>query len=215
MHFTPPEAVASLPRMTEFPTGACRAGAADAVRDRADARTGASADGIAVAGCAAPGRSGAARLAEGAGPAAPVLDCGCGTGLSGATPGAAGSAVIDGIGLSPGRLARAGARGLRRRRIATAPDQASAAGGCGANAACGVLAPGCASFPAREALVAGMDRGAILARTLNDPARADPAFAGSIPALAGSGRVRLRRPERSAHRTRGGIGAVVSVLDRL
>ncbi|MBT8416482.1 MAG: methyltransferase domain-containing protein, partial [Silicimonas sp.] len=63
-------------------------------------------------GYATPGRIAMALRRSGANPDKPVLDFGCGTGLSGLALKATGFAQIDGTDISPEMIAKAEARGI-------------------------------------------------------------------------------------------------------
>lgn len=169
---------------------------------------------IADNGYATPARAAAALAAQSANLAAPVLDVGCGTGLSGLALTAAGFATVDGTDLSPEMLARAEARAVYRRLFpGDLADPLPVGPGAYANAAAvGVLGPGHAPPATVDAVLAILPSGGCLALSLNDHALADPAFPGRIERLVADGAAELVFRQHGPHLPGIGLEATVFVL---
>lgn len=108
---------------------------------------------------------------------APLLDYGCGTGLSGAAFRAAGFEAIDGADVSEGMLAQARHRGAHRHLFHVAPDapfRGIEVPSYGAVACVGVIGAGAAPFTLFETVLGAMAPGALFVLSLNDHALADP-----------------------------------------
>jgi predicted TPR repeat methyltransferase len=170
-------------------------------------------DEIAEAGYATPARVAAALRAAGAEPTRPVLDFGCGTGISGAALRAAGFEVCDGVDLTPEMLALAEAKGLYRRLTVIGPDEAPPAG-YATIAAIGVVGPGAAPLAVLDRLVAALPEGGLLGFSFNDHALSEPAYAGALPALERAGRVRVISEERGDHLPGIDVKSTVYVLEK-
>lgn len=170
---------------------------------------------IAENGYATPGRC-AAALAAVADLAAPVLDIGCGTGLSGLALKMAGFATVDGTDLSAEMLARAEARGVYRRLFAGDLNEPLpvAPGAYGAMAAVGVISPGHAPPETVDAVLARLAPGGTFVFSLNDHALAEPAFAGKADEVAAAGAADLVFREHGPHLPGIGLESTVFVLRR-
>ena len=132
---------------------------------------------VAENGYATPGR--VAEALAGALPDrdAPVLDIGCGTGLSGLALRAAGFTTIDGADVSAEMLARAEAKGAYRALRRIDPDAPLAwvsPGDHAAIVACGVIGAGAAPYSLFDACLEALGPGGLFALSLNDHALADP-----------------------------------------
>ena len=103
-------------------------------------------------GYVTPARCAEALLAAGADPKAPVLDFGCGTGLSGLALRLAGFEMIDGRDLSEGMLAKARDKGVYRDLAPIGPE-GPVPTGYAAIAAIGVVSPGAAPLPVLDRLI--------------------------------------------------------------
>lgn len=140
-------------------------------------------------GYVTPQRCAAALISVGVDPSQPILDIGCGTGVSGAALAEAGFSVIDGVDPSSQMLARAKAKGLYRAVAEidplaplTAPSEAYA------NAmAAGVLSPGLAPPETLDQILEFLPRGGRVAFSLNDHAIADGAHIGRLNDLIDGG----------------------------
>jgi predicted TPR repeat methyltransferase len=173
-------------------------------------------DDLALAGYATPARVAAALAAAGADPGAPVLDFGCGTGLSGVALRAAGFATVDGWDVSPKMLGAAAARGVYR-ALATIDPAAplpAAAGAYGAVASTGAFGPGHAPPEAIDALLGLLPPGGLMAFNLNDRTLAEPGWTGRVNEWVDCGRAEVAFKEHGPHLPGAGVGATVYVLRR-
>jgi predicted TPR repeat methyltransferase len=119
------------------------------------------------AGYATQGRVAEALAAAGADTAAPVLDFGCGTGLSGEALQAAGFAVIDGTDISAAMLDVAAQKALYRSLWVSEPG-APVPQGYAAIVATGVVSLGAAPPETLDTLIAALPPGGLLAFSYND-----------------------------------------------
>ncbi|WP_299675062.1 methyltransferase domain-containing protein [uncultured Roseobacter sp.] len=146
----------------------------------------------------------------------PVLDFGCGTGLSGLALKLAGFETIDGVDLSPDMLAQAEAKRLYRTLTvidADAPlpvDLANYA----AIAAIGVIGAGAAPISVFDDLMRGMAPGALLVLSLNDHALQDRANEGRICEWVDCAAARLLFRESGPHLPGIGLNSNVYVLEK-
>lgn len=136
-------------------------------------------------GYATPPRCAAALAEFAADHNQPVIDIGCGTGLSGAALRAAGFPVVDGWDPSGEMLAGAKLKGIYRALIQTDPTAPfEAPDGTYANAmAAGVLSPGLAPPESFDQVLAFLPVGGCFAFSLNDHAIEDGAHVGRINEL--------------------------------
>lgn len=167
-------------------------------------------------GYAAPART-AAALARYAGDLrAPVLDLGCGAGLSGAALRDAGFAAVDGADFAPRMLQAAKARGVYRDLLLTdLSDPLPAAPGQYANmAAIGVFSPGHAPASLIAQVLAALPRGGCFAFTLNEHAMKDAEYGGRMRELLDTGYASLLFKELGPHVPGIGLKAEVWVMRR-
>ncbi|TNF57388.1 MAG: methyltransferase domain-containing protein, partial [Rhodobacteraceae bacterium] len=151
-------------------------------------------------GYATPGRC-AAALARYVARDAPILDFGCGTGLSGLALRAAGFTTIDGIDLSADMLAQARAKGLYRHlaQVEAGAPLAHRPGAYAAIAAIGVIGAGAAPISVFDSLMKGLAPGGHLVFSFNDHALADPANEGRVNEWIDCGAARLLVRENGPH----------------
>ena len=148
-------------------------------------------------------------------PRAPVLDYGCGTGLSGIALHQAGLSCLDGTDITPQMLAKAEARGLYRKTWLSEPGVLSfGRGAYRAITAIGVVSLGAAPADLLGALVAKLGTGDLLALSFNDPTLADASYADALGAEVGAGRVEVVFREHGPHLDDVGMGSDVIVLRR-
>jgi predicted TPR repeat methyltransferase len=171
---------------------------------------------VALAGYATPARVAAALVAAGADRAAPVLDFGCGTGLSGRALRDAGFATIDGWDVSPGMVEAAAARGVYRRLavIEAAGPPPAGPGAYAAVAAAGAFGPGHAPPEAIDALLRLLPPGGLMAFNLNDRTLAEPGWTGRVNEWVDCGGAEILAKEHGPHLPGAGVGATVFVLRR-
>lgn len=166
-------------------------------------------------GYATPGRCAAALARFAADPAQPVLDYGCGTGLSGLALRMAGFTVIDGVDVSPPMIRQAAARpGVYRRTVlGSLPDPLATVPGPYANAAAiGVISTGHAPPATVDALLARLPAGGCLVFSLNDHALAVPEFPAKVEEVVASGIADCPFREHGPHLPGIGLEATVYLL---
>ena len=128
-------------------------------------------------GYATPGRCAAALAQFSKDQSGPVLDFGCGTGLSGLALTLAGFTVIDGVDLSADMIAQAADKGCYRttQQIEAGAPFGHAPGDYAAIAAIGVIGAGAAPIAVFDQLMKGLGRKGLLVFSFNDHALEDPA----------------------------------------
>jgi len=107
----------------------------------------------------------------------PILDFGCGTGLSGLALKLAGFTTIDGVDLSADMLAQANDKGVYRtlHHIEAGASLAHAPGDYAAIAAIGVIGAGAAPISVFDTLMESLGKGGFLVFSFNDHALEDKA----------------------------------------
>ena len=148
---------------------------------------------------------------------APVLDFGCGTGLSGLALRTAGFSVIDGVDLSGAMLDIARARDGIYRTVTQVTVDAPFPHPSGTHThaiAAGVISPDHAPPETAEAILQRLAPGGTLVFSLNDHALSFPEFANMPGEIAASGQAKLSFEERGPHLPGIGLEAVVFGLTR-
>ena len=165
---------------------------------------------------AAPDRVARALAAHATDPAAPLLDVGCGTGVSGAALQAAGFSCLDGVDFSPEMLARAAVKGVYRQLL-----QADLAGpwpfapGSHANiTAVGAIIPHHLPAAVLARAAEALPPGGCLAFSFSDHAHADPDYSRALAVLLDGGTVEPVFREWGPHLPEEGTRAEVLVLRR-
>lgn len=146
----------------------------------------------------------------------PIMDLGCGTGLSGLALKAAGFAVIDGFDLSDGMLEEARDKGLYR-ALATADlsKPLEMPEGVYANAAAiGCVSPEYMPPTVIDQILGKLPSGGCLSFSVNDHAAADGTIRGRIHELIDCGWAELLFREYGDHIPKIGLNATVYVLRR-
>lgn len=169
-------------------------------------------------GYVTPGRCAAALADCVADRGAPLLDLGCGTGLSGLAFRDAGFTCIDGTDFSQEMLACARTKdGLYRNLISGDLNEPlpGAPGDYGNIAAVGVFSPGHAPPEMIDAVMERLPVGGCFVFSLNDHALAIPGYERHMDALVGGGRAEVAFREYGDHLPKRAIGAVVCVLRRV
>lgn len=148
---------------------------------------------IAENGYATPGRVAEAMFRHLPEPDTPILDFGCGTGLSGLALKLAGFSVIDGMDPSPEMVDGARKKGVYR--TLTVIDMVDAApvpkDMYRAITAIGVIGTGAAPASTFHLLLRALPRGGYLGASLNDHALKDPHFEGALNQWLDCGAARL------------------------
>lgn len=168
-------------------------------------------------GYASPGRVATALADHAADLDVPVLDYGCGTGLSGEALVAAGFSTLDGADPSPEMLRVADAKNIYRSLTlldidAPRPpfDDASYA----VVTAIGLIGPGAAPLALFDQLLGLVAPGGLFGLTLNDHALSDPAYPAKVRSHVDGGAVDVVFEERGLHLPGIGVHSTVFVLRR-
>ena len=163
---------------------------------------------------ATPGRVADALKGVGANVTVPLLDFGCGTGLSGAALKAAGFETIDGTDISPEMLEEARGKGLYRDLwLGTPGEIAAKPGDYAAIVATGVISLGAAPPEMLDVLLDALGPGGLLAFSFNDPTLATKTYPAALDAaLAGKAEQVFR--EHGPHLSEKVTGSDVIVLRR-
>lgn len=145
----------------------------------------------------------------------PILDFGCGTGLSGMALQAAGFGTIDGTDITAEMLERAAALGLYRKTWLSQPGALDfGRGAYPVITAIGVISLGAAPADLLGALVAKLDQGGLLALSFNDPTLADDSYGDALSAELAAGRAEILFREHGPHLDDVDMGADVIILRR-
>ena len=174
-------------------------------------------DDVLKAGYATPARCAAALAAHLTPHTAPILDFGCGTGLSGHALAALGFTTIDGVDLSAGMLETAKKRGVYRdlRQIEAGDDFGVKPGDYAAIAAVGVISTGAAPAATLGMLMARLAPGGMMVFSFNDHALEDPSFEAAVAEETESDRARILFRDYADHLPGQGLKSVVYVLEKL
>ncbi|MDP5216334.1 class I SAM-dependent methyltransferase [Ruegeria sp. 2205SS24-7] len=171
---------------------------------------------VAENGYVTPGRIADALWSKLPEPQTPILDFGCGTGLSGLALRGAGFEVIDGMDPSSEMLEGARAKSAYRNlHLLDINDPTPIAKGAyKAITAIGVLGTGAAPPATFDLLMNALDRGDMLAFSYNDHALADRGFTGKLNEWIDCGAARLLFREYGPHLPGQDMGADVYVLEK-
>ncbi|MBD3663131.1 class I SAM-dependent DNA methyltransferase [Sulfitobacter aestuariivivens] len=147
---------------------------------------------------------------------APVLDFGCGTGLSGVALKREGFSTIDGLDLSADMLARARDKNIYRDlQVIEAKSRLShKPGAYAAIAAIGVIGAGAAPIETFDALMRGLARGGHLVLSFNDHALDDPRHEARLNEWLDCGAATLLFREHGDHIPGIDIGSNVYVIEK-
>lgn len=143
----------------------------------------------------------------------PVLDFGCGTGLSGLALRLAGFVVIDGVDLSPQMIAVAAEKDVYRTLNTLAPSD-PVPQGYALMSAVGVIGPGAAPITVLDSLLHALQPEGKLVFSLNERALADPGNTGMLNEWLDCGAARLLFAEDGPHLPGMDLKATVYVVEK-
>ncbi|MCA0872097.1 methyltransferase domain-containing protein [Seohaeicola saemankumensis] len=171
---------------------------------------------ISAQGYVTPGRCAEALRAHMSDPTQPILDFGCGTGLSGLALALAGFTTLDGVDLSAEMLEGARAKGVYRDLTRIEADQPlrHAPGTYAAIAAIGVIGAGAAPISVFDTLMEGLAAGGLLVFSFNDHALQDPANVAKLAEWTDSGRARERFRDYGPHLTGMNLNSCVYIVEK-
>ncbi len=163
-----------------------------------------------------PQRCAKALIRHAAAPWAPIMDLGCGTGVSGLALKAAGFECIDGYDFSPAMLDKAAEKSLYRDlRIADLSKPLEIAEGVYQNAAAiGCVTPEYMPPTVLDEILSKLPQGGALAFSVNDRSAADGTITGRIMTLTDCGAADLVFKEYGEHLPGIGLKATVYVLKK-
>ncbi|MDJ0630345.1 MAG: methyltransferase domain-containing protein [Rhodobacter sp.] len=165
------------------------------------------------AGYATPGRVARALASQMADLTVPILDFGCGTGISGGALRNAGFTTIDGLDPSAEMLAGAREKGIYRRLTHTNPGDPAPAG-YAAIAAIGVIGCGAAPVSVFDEIMAALAPGGLFTLSYNDHALEEPDYEGKLKSYTDTGKARLLVEEYGPHLPELGTNSKVYVLEK-
>lgn len=147
---------------------------------------------------------------------APLLDFGCGTGLSGKALAREGFSQVDGVDLSADMLAEAEDKYVYNdlRQIEADENPVPAPGTYDAIAAIGVIGAGAAPIEVFDTLMHGLAPGGKLVLSFNDHALEDPCNEARMNEWLDCGAARLLFKEHGDHLPGIGLGSNVYVLEK-
>lgn len=171
---------------------------------------------VAQNGYATPGRCARALADHLDDLAAPVLDFGCGTGLSGLALRLAGFSTIDGLDLSADMLEVAAEKDIYRhlQQVDAGDTLAHAPGDYAAIAAIGVIGAGAAPISVFDTLMDGLATGGRLVFSFNDHALADAENEDKMQGYLDRGAARLLFKDYGDHLPGIGLKSNVYVIEK-
>ncbi len=169
---------------------------------------------VAENGYATPGRCADALAQCMSDKAAPILDFGCGTGLSGLALKLTGFTTIDGVDLSADMLAQAESKGAYRALSQIGADS-PIEGKYEAIAAIGVIGAGAAPISTFDLIMNALPQGGKFVLSFNDHALADPVNEGRISDWCDCGAARLLFKEYGPHLPGLDMKSNVYVIEKL
>ncbi|MFQ5567383.1 MAG: class I SAM-dependent DNA methyltransferase [Paracoccaceae bacterium] len=163
-----------------------------------------------------PQRCAEALIRHAAAPWAPLMDLGCGTGISGLALKAAGFECIDGYDFSPAMLEKAAEKGIYRNlAIADLSQPLEIEEGHYQNAAAvGCITPEYMPATVLDEILSRLPRGGALAFSVNDHSAADGTIVGRIMTLTDCGAADLVFKEYGEHLPGIGLKSTVYVLKK-
>lgn len=169
---------------------------------------------VAANGYVTPGRCARALADVTEDMTAPILDFGCGTGLSGLALRRAGFETMDGVDLSPEMLTQAADKGVYRNTQVVTGDVVLAPGAYTAIAAIGVIGSGAAPVDVLDMLMKALDSGGRLVFSYNDHTLEDPVFEARVAEWTDCGAARLLFKEYGDHLPVRGMKSNVYILEK-
>lgn len=171
---------------------------------------------VAEWGYATPGRIAMALRLAGANPDKPVLDFGCGTGLSGLALKSAGFTQIDGTDISPEMLENARARGIYQHLWESAPGDMGHVkrGQYPIIVATGVISLGAAPPETLDMLIDVVPSGGLLAFSYNEATLADRAYTDRLDAAVLAPDIEMAFEQEGPHLPAKNMISAVYVLRR-
>ena len=165
---------------------------------------------------ATPGRCAEALKAASNDLSLPILDFGCGTGLSGLALSLAGFQVIDGVDLTQEMLDIAAEKSLYRSLSLSDPDAAFPVqpGEYAAIAAIGVIGAGAAPVEVFDMLLAALEPGALFVFSYNDHTLEDPSFEARVSEAVKANKAKILSEEYGSHLPGLNMNSKVYVLER-
>lgn len=153
---------------------------------------------VAAAGYATPSRAAKALASALPDKSLPILDFGCGTGLSGAAFRAAGFTAVDGMDPSAEMLAVAAAKDIYRNLTQIEPGAALPTG-YAAIAAVGVIGCGAAPVSVFDDVMAALSPGGLFVLSYNDHALAVPEYTAKLDSYTDTGAATLVSEDYGPH----------------
>lgn len=200
--------------MTNFLDQAYQARDAAATRDLYDSWAATYEAEVGDNGYATPGRCAEALKSVTQDLSQPILDFGCGTGLSGLALRLAGFAVIDGVDLSAEMLAGARAKGVYRHLDQIEAGAALPRADYALCAAIGVIGAGAAPISVLHQLMHALPKSGKLVFSFNDHALADRSNEAGVSEWTDCGAARLLFRQSGDHLPGIGLNSNVYVLEK-
>ena len=146
----------------------------------------------------------------------PILDFGCGTGLSGRALNTCGFTTFDGMDISDEMLEGARATGLYRNLTQIDPDAdlPFAAGDYPVIVACGVIGAGAAPLAVFDTLMNALATGGYFAFSYNDHTLEDPSYEAKVMDWCDTGAATLLFREHGDHLPGLGLGSNIYVMQK-
>lgn len=143
----------------------------------------------------------------------PVLDFGCGTGLSGQALIDAGFSSVDGTDINPEMLALADGKALYRTLWRSEPDEPPVAVGAYQTiVAAGVVSLGAAPPETLDMLLDLLPAEGLIGFSFNDPTLAHESYTGKLDGILAGGTVTLIERSHGPHLPEKGMGSDVIIL---
>ena len=147
----------------------------------------------------------------------PILDYGCGTGISGQAFQEAGFLTIDGVDISAEMLEVAAQKKIYRRLEVFAPESGPNVklGAYSIIAAVGVIGAGAAPLAVLDKMMALLAPKGLLVFSFNDHTLEDPAYDGLVEDYVNQGRAALHLKEYGDHLPKQKINSNIYILEKL